>query len=87
MRRADAADRDLARGPARLCVALGVTGVLDGVDLLARRSPLRLALPAEAAVEHVTGPRTGVAGEGSSTPWRFHLPGEPTVSTYRRASR
>ena len=39
-------DRDLARGPARLTAALGVTGELDGADLLAPRSPLRLE-PAE----------------------------------------
>ncbi|MBF4584499.1 DNA-3-methyladenine glycosylase [Curtobacterium sp. VKM Ac-2865] len=32
------------------------------------------------------GPRTGVAGRagGAAFPWRFWLPGEPTVSTYRR---
>jgi DNA-3-methyladenine glycosylase len=32
------------------------------------------------------GPRTGVAGRagGGAFPWRFWLPGEPTVSTYRR---
>ena len=29
-------DRDLARGPARLTTALGVTGDLDGADLFAR---------------------------------------------------
>ncbi len=80
-------DRDLARGPARLASALGVTGAVDGTDLLARRSPLRLELPAEADVEYATGPRTGVSGEGASTPWRFHLPGESSVSLYRRASR
>ncbi|WP_144759926.1 DNA-3-methyladenine glycosylase [Curtobacterium sp. 9128] len=32
------------------------------------------------------GPRTGVAGiaGGTAFPWRFWLPGEPTVSAYRR---
>ena len=38
-------DRDLARGPARLAAALGVTGDQDGVDLLDPGSPLRLVLP------------------------------------------
>lgn len=35
------------------------------------------------------GPRTGVAGiaGGAGFPWRFWLPGEPTVSTYRRHQR
>ena len=80
-------DRDLARGPARLTVALGVTGALDGVDLLDPRSPLRLRLSGGAPVDIRVGPRTGVGGEGAANPWRFHLPDEPTVSPYRRAAR
>ena len=42
-------DRDLARGPARLAAALGVTGTTDGVDLLDPDSPLRLVVPAKVA--------------------------------------
>jgi DNA-3-methyladenine glycosylase len=80
-------DRDLARGPARLTVALGVTGELDGVDLFAPGSPLRVHMPANAAGAYLATPRTGVGGAGASTPWRFHLPGEPTVSPYRPAAR
>lgn len=90
-RGATVSDRDLARGPARLASALGVTGAQDGTDLLAPRSPLRLSLaPAggsESPAHYVSGPRTGVSGAGADTPWRFHLLGEPTVSPYRRASR
>ena len=37
-------ERDLARGPARLAAALGVTRDQDGIDLLSPQSPLRLAL-------------------------------------------
>lgn len=37
-------DRDLARGPARLAAALGVTGELDGTDLLSGAGPLQLSL-------------------------------------------
>lgn len=78
-------DHDLARGPARLTKALGVTGAQDGVDLLDARSPLRLRLPATPMpVADVTG-RTGVAGPGASIPWRFSA-GHPTVSPYRRAA-
>ena len=80
-------DRDLARGPARLTVALGITGDLDGIDLFASRSPLRLRMPRTSATGYVVTPRTGVGGAGASTPWRFHLVDEPTVSPYRRASR
>ena len=79
--------RDLARGPARLTVALGVTGALDGVDLLAARSPLRLLLPEHPAGEVIVTARTGVGGPGAPTPWRFHLPDERSVSPYRPAPR
>jgi len=78
-------DADLARGPARLCVALGITLDDDGADLAA--GPLRLEQPEHPAAAVATGPRTGVSGPGGSTdyPWRFWLPGDPTVSPYRRS--
>jgi DNA-3-methyladenine glycosylase len=37
--------RDLARGPARLCQALGIDRDLDGADLCEPASPLRLRAP------------------------------------------
>jgi DNA-3-methyladenine glycosylase len=89
-------DRDLARGPARLTAALGVTGDLDGIDLLDPASPLRLeaigsthdawvdARREGAAIR--SGPRTGVGGEGAARPWRFWLVDEPTVSPHRPAA-
>lgn len=86
-RPACATDRDLARGPARLTTALGVAGGLDGCELFDSASPLRLALPTSTAAEFEVGPRTGVGGPGAATPWRFFLPGERTVSTFRRAAR
>ncbi|MCU1579375.1 MAG: DNA-3-methyladenine glycosylase [Rhodoglobus sp.] len=85
MRRATSkTDADLARGPARLCVALGITLDDGGVDLATGR--VRLDLPAHAQ-EFVTGPRTGVSGAGGSDiyPWRFWIPGDPTVSPYKRS--
>jgi DNA-3-methyladenine glycosylase len=88
LRRASAtSDRDLARGPARLTTALGVTGDLDGSDLFSARSRLRLVLSAVPPPGVGVSPRTGVGGEGAPTPWRFFVPGEPTVSPYRRAAR
>ncbi|WP_223694822.1 DNA-3-methyladenine glycosylase [Leifsonia poae] len=75
--------RDLARGPARLVVATGIRLEQNGADLLA--SPFSLRLPRiPAAFE--AGPRTGVsgAGGGESFPWRFTLPGDTTVSPYKR---
>ena len=85
-RRPGSSDRDLCRGPARLTRALGITGALDGTDLLAAGAPVQLlgGEPAPAAAVR-TGPRVGVAGAGAPTPWRFWLDGEPTVSPYRPA--
>lgn len=80
-------DRDLARGPARLTVALGVTGALDGACLLSQRSPLGLTLPPSPLSSIGVSARTGVAGAGAATPWRFFLTDEPTVSPYRRSAR
>ena len=85
-RRPAASDRDLARGPARLSLALGVPLAASGADLLA--APFSLHVPAS-PVEFAAGPRTGVsgAGGGAAVPWRFWLPGDPGVSVYRRHAR
>jgi DNA-3-methyladenine glycosylase len=80
------ADRDLARGPARLCTALGVTGEQDGIDLLDAASSLRLLGPLAAAPAVEAGPRVGVR-LGADRPWRFWLPDTPEVSAYRRGGR
>jgi DNA-3-methyladenine glycosylase len=88
-RRPRAADRDLARGPARLCQALAIERELAGADVCDPGGALRvLAGPAGAAVLAVpadrirTGPRTGVNG-AKDVPWRFWVDGEPSVSPYR----
>ncbi|MCU0300512.1 MAG: DNA-3-methyladenine glycosylase [Candidatus Nanopelagicales bacterium] len=80
-------DRELARGPARLAATLGVTGADDGIDLLDPGSPLSLTLPGPVdRGPHAAGPRTGVAGDGAATPWRFWLVDEPSVSPHRAAA-
>jgi DNA-3-methyladenine glycosylase len=87
-RQPDARDRDLARGPARLTRALAVDRALDGVDVTAAGSPLRVLAGGpvpDAAV--LTGPRVGVAGDGALTPWRFSIAGDRTVSAYRPGVR
>ncbi|AYY15525.1 DNA-3-methyladenine glycosylase [Actinobacteria bacterium YIM 96077] len=85
---------DLARGPARLAVALGIDLRFDGVDVLGD-GPVTLEL-AEASVGTpasptiMTGPRVGVSGDGGDGaryPWRYWIDGDPTVSTYRPAKR
>jgi DNA-3-methyladenine glycosylase len=78
-------DAELARGPARLTLALGIALAEDGADLLAPPFSLELGAPVAAVT---SGPRVGVAGAGGNAerfPWRFWLPGDPTVSTYRPA--
>jgi DNA-3-methyladenine glycosylase len=78
-------DADLARGPARLCAALGIDAAVYGTDLLDAAGPVTLRPPAApvdpAAV--CAGPRVGVTG-AHDLPWRFWLAGDPTVSAYRR---
>ena len=85
-------DRDLARGPARLCAALGLDRSDDGSLLGGSGSRISLTLPEPQRTPEPelirSGPRTGVAGpggDGEAFPWRFWLDGEPTVSTYRPA--
>lgn len=81
-------DRDLARGPARLAQALGLTGEDSGLVLaLGGRAEILLAAPPSPGRVR-TGPRVGVAGEGGDVArfaWRYWLDGEPTVSPYRPA--
>ncbi|MQA01573.1 MAG: DNA-3-methyladenine glycosylase [Streptosporangiales bacterium] len=77
-------DRELARGPARLTVALGVAREEDGADGCSAASALRLcrgSAPPGSAV--ATSARTGVAN-GAQQPWRFYVAGDPTVSPYRK---
>ena len=82
--------RDLARGPARLCQALDIDRSLDGADVCAAESPLRMRWPdasttARSAEKRVlSGPRVGVS-QAAELPWRFWIEGEPTVSVYRPA--
>jgi DNA-3-methyladenine glycosylase len=85
LRRPRSSPRDLARGPARLTKALGITGDHNGTWLLGD-GPLRLVEGVRVPPGRiVSGPRVGVAGAGASQPWRFWIDGEPTVSTYRPA--
>ena len=81
-------DADLARGPARLAVALGITMADDGVDLEHGRIRLDVTAPLPPALI-ASSPRTGVSGPGGSDayPWRFWIAGNPTVSPYKRSAQ
>ena len=79
------ATRDLARGPARLCQALGIDRSLDGADVCAAGSPLQVRTGAgnpARSVKISTGPRVGISS-ATEFPWRFWVDGDPTVSVYR----
>lgn len=75
-------DRDLCRGPGRLCQALGVDGSFDGTDLTGG-GPLWLAddgtvPPARPAVS----PRVGIS-TATDRLWRFAVAGHRGVSGSR----
>ena len=83
-RRPRSTQRDLARGPARLCTVLAIDGRHNGADLGAGPLTLELAEPLEE--DRIgSGPRVGLR-EAADHPWRFWLEDEPTVSTYRPAA-
>jgi DNA-3-methyladenine glycosylase len=78
---------ELARGPARLAGALGITGPATGADLLDPASPIRLRAGTPVPGTAVrSGPRVGVA-VGAEVPWRFWIADDPTVSPYRAGTR
>ena len=79
-------DHDLARGPARLTVALGIHLSEGGSDVFA---PPFAIEPSPEPVDYLSGPRTGLSGPGGGAdfPWRFWIPGDPTVSAYKRHPR
>lgn len=74
-RRPGSTDRDLARGPGRLCQALGIDREDNGLDL---EGSLRLGPPPEFIS---TGPRVGLR-LAADRPWRFWVTGDPSVSRY-----
>ena len=77
------AERDLARGPGRLCKALGITREQDGADVCDPASPLRVRWPEQPVEQDISqGPRVGIS-VATEFPWRFWLTGDPTVSVYR----
>jgi DNA-3-methyladenine glycosylase len=82
-RRPRSSERDLTRGPARLCQALAIDRDLNGADVCDPAGPLRIMAGAGADLSLLrAGPRTGVNG-AKEVPWRFWLEGERSVSPYR----
>ena len=73
-------DRDLCRGPARLCQALGIGGAHDGIDLVTGSGGFAIVddgvPPPDAPV---VATRIGLT-RGADAPWRWYVPGDPHVS-------
>lgn len=84
--------RQLARGPARLAVCLGLDLAANGADLTERGGRVVLHRRDAQTVQPpvASGPRVGVSGAGGDAvlhPWRLWLTQERTVSAYRPAYR
>ena len=73
-------DRDLCRGPGRLCQALGIDGALDGADLVEGTGGVTIVddgTPPPA--RPVATLRVGIS-HAADKPWRWYVPGDPHVS-------
>ena len=83
-------DRQIARGPARLAVALDLDLGQYGAELADPEGEIVVRRPAGLLRPPIArGPRVGVSGaggDGEAYPWRYWLTGDPTVSAYRRVS-
>jgi DNA-3-methyladenine glycosylase len=80
-RRGSARPRDLASGPGKLCIALGIDRGFDRADLRGDRVWIE-AGAALRAREIASGPRVGIdyAGDWAARPWRFWVRDHPCVS-------
>lgn len=82
-RRAGRSPREWTSGPARLTMAFGIDGVLNGIDMTAAGSPLHFE-PGERVPDTLvkTGPRVGinVPEPWQSKPWRYYISNSPYVS-------
>jgi DNA-3-methyladenine glycosylase len=73
-------DRDLCRGPARLCQAMGIDGAQDGIDLVDGAAGFSIVddgLPPPA--DPVVSTRVGIT-RAADEPWRWYVAGDPHVS-------
>jgi DNA-3-methyladenine glycosylase len=84
---------DLARGPARLCEALGIDRAADGADACEPSGPVgispaaafdQVAADSAAAAQIMAGPRVGIS-QAADRPWRYWIAGDRHVSIYRPA--
>lgn len=73
-------DRDLCRGPARLCQAFGINGDCDGADLVAGTHGLTIVDDGTPPPKRpVAASRVGVS-HAAGKHWRWYVPGDPHIS-------
>ena len=75
-------DRDLAQGPGRLTVVLGIDWLDDGLDLCAPDTPIWVSDRSSEPLV-ASGPRIGLRPEATDPEHlhlRYRIPGDPTVS-------
>lgn len=76
-------DRDLCRGPGRLCQAMGIDRTFNGADLVGRDSLLWLEDDGTGPPDPpLATPRVGIS-VGVEDLWRFAVPGNRAVSGLR----
>lgn len=82
-RRGSVRNRDLCRGPGRLCQALAICKEQYGLDLRSKNSPLYLSVFHRFADRQIAAsPRINVdyAEEAAAWPWRFYIRDNEYVS-------
>lgn len=72
-------DRDLTRGPGRLCAALGLDRGWTGVPLTGPQSRIRIAGRKGKLGSIISGPRVGIS-RAQEKPWRFCLAGSSCLT-------
>jgi DNA-3-methyladenine glycosylase len=77
--------RDLARGPGRLCQALGIDRRLNGIDLC-QAGPLWLGSDGQASDEIGQSKRIGIT-RAADSPLRFYIRGSSFVSGRQALNR
>ncbi|MFC5582772.1 DNA-3-methyladenine glycosylase [Rhodanobacter terrae] len=73
-------DRDLCRGPARLCQAFDIDGACDGIDLIGGMAGVTIIDDCTPPPRRpVMASRVGIS-RATSQPWRWYVPDSPHVS-------
>ena len=73
-------NRDLCRGPARLCQAFALDGTFDGADLATADRGVTIVDDGTPPPDQpVVGTRIGLSS-GADLPWRWCVPGDPHLS-------